>query len=361
MPVPPAPVAAASWPLSRSPTSIRCARLADVNAEYKAINAMPDGPDKEAGAQGAERARQQARLRGGPQRAAARHLFARAAAGADGVVLAQPLQRASAKANLRWLVGDYADRAIRPHALGQFRDLVLATLEHPAMLQYLDNNQNAAGHVNENYARELMELHTLGVDGGYTQQDVQQLARMLTGVGINAGDPPKLKPEWQDLYRRDGAFEFNPARHDFGTKVLLGRTIQGRGFAEVEEAVALIVRQPACAHFISRELAIYFVADDPPPALVERMAQTFSAHRRRHRRRAAHDVPLAGAQRRARRQIQGSDALRRLRRALRLRRPHHQQHAAAAQLAERSGRGALRAPDPRRLSADEPAGRAPAR
>src|SRR6202050_4996787 len=71
------------------------------------------------------------------------------------------------KANLHWLVGDYAERAIRPHALGRFRDLVLATLEHPAMLQYLDNNQNAVGHINENYAREIMELHTLGVDGGY--------------------------------------------------------------------------------------------------------------------------------------------------------------------------------------------------
>jgi uncharacterized protein (DUF1800 family) len=179
------------------------------------------------------------------------------------------------KANLRWVVGDYADRAIRPHALGHFKDLVLATLEHPAMLQYLDNHQNAAGHVNENYARELMELHTLGVDGGYTQQDVQQLARVLTGVGINAGDPPKLKREWQGLYRREGAFEFNPARHDFGDKLLLGRTIKGAGFAEVDEAVTLIVRQPACARFISGELARYFVADDPPARLVSRMAQTF--------------------------------------------------------------------------------------
>jgi uncharacterized protein (DUF1800 family) len=179
------------------------------------------------------------------------------------------------KANLRWLVGDYDERAIRPHAFGHFKDLVLATLEHPAMLQYLDNNQNAAGHINENYARELMELHTLGVGGGYTQNDVQQLARVLTGVGVNAGDPPKLKPEWQRLYRRSGAFEFNPARHDFGTKVLLGHSIAAGGFGEVEEAVTLIVRQPACARFISLELARYFVADNPPPPLVERMAQTF--------------------------------------------------------------------------------------
>jgi uncharacterized protein (DUF1800 family) len=173
------------------------------------------------------------------------------------------------------LVGDYAEHAIRPNALGHFKDLVLATLEHPAMLQYLDNSQNAAGHVNENYARELMELHTLGVGGGYSQNDVQQLARILTGVGVNTGAPPKLKPEWQRLYLRSGAFEFNPARHDFGAKTLFGHHIDGAGFDEVIEAVTFIVRQPACARFISRELATYFVADNPPPQLTERMAQTF--------------------------------------------------------------------------------------
>jgi len=180
------------------------------------------------------------------------------------------------KANERWLIADYAERAIRPHALGHFRDLVMATLTHPAMLEYLDNAQNAAGHINENYARELMELHTLGVDSGYTQQDIQELARILTGVGINAlGNPPKLKPEWQRLYRRDGAFEFNPARHDFGAKTLLGKRIEASGFDEVEQAVDLLVSQPACAHFIARKLASYFVADDPPRALIERLARTF--------------------------------------------------------------------------------------
>ena len=179
------------------------------------------------------------------------------------------------KADERWLVADYEEHAIRPHALGRFRDLVLATLEHPAMLQYLDNNQNAVGHVNENYARELMELHTLGVDGGYGQQDVQQLARVLTGVGINPGSAPHLRREWQGLYVRRGAFEFNPARHDFGTKVLLGQRIDGAGFAEVERAVTLVVRRPACAHFISRELATYFAGDSPPAELVDAMAATF--------------------------------------------------------------------------------------
>ena len=180
------------------------------------------------------------------------------------------------KANDAWLVGDYAEHAIRPQALGHFRDLVMATLTHPAMLQYLDNAQNAAGHINENYARELMELHTLGVGSGYTQQDIQELARVLTGVGVNAsGNEPKLKPEWQKLYRRQGAFEFNPARHDFGSKTLLGQRIDGGGFDEVEKAVDLIVSQPACAQFVSRKLAIYFVSDTPPRSLTDRMAKTF--------------------------------------------------------------------------------------
>jgi uncharacterized protein (DUF1800 family) len=180
------------------------------------------------------------------------------------------------KANTAWLVGDYADHAVRPHALGHFRDLVLATLTHPAMLQYLDNAQNSAGHINENYARELMELHTLGVSSGYTQQDIQELARVLTGVGVNmSGVEPRLKPEWQRLYLHQGAFEFNPARHDFGAKTLLGKHIDGSGFAEVEQAVDLLVSQPACAQFVARKLAIYFVSDDPPRSLTDRMAKTF--------------------------------------------------------------------------------------
>ena len=180
------------------------------------------------------------------------------------------------KASGPWLVGDYADQAIRPHALGRFRDLVMATLTHPAMLQYLDNAQNAAGHINENYARELMELHTLGVGSGYTQQDIQELARILTGVGVNAsGNEPHLKPQWQPLYRHEGAFEFNPARHSPGAKTLLGKQIEGKGFDEVQQAVDLLVSQPACARFIAHKLALYFVSDDPPPALVERLAKTF--------------------------------------------------------------------------------------
>src|ERR1700745_730169 len=131
------------------------------------------------------------------------------------------------------MVGDYEDQAIRPYALGRFRDLLEATLKHPAMLRYLDNADSAAGHVNENYAREIMELHTMGVGSGYSQKDVQELARILTGVGVSLKPGnPQLKPDWQKLYVRTGLFEFNPARHDFGDKQLLGHTIHGEGFPE---------------------------------------------------------------------------------------------------------------------------------
>jgi len=117
----------------------------------------------------------------------------------------------------------------------------------------------------------------LGVAAGYSQTDVQNLARILTGAGINAGGPaPKLKPQWQALYRRDGAFEFNPARHDFGSKMLLGHAIGAQGFAEVEQAVDVLVREPACAQFISRQLALYFVSDNPPSALLARMTAVFA-------------------------------------------------------------------------------------
>ncbi|MEJ8630756.1 DUF1800 domain-containing protein [Sphingomonas sp. I4] len=179
------------------------------------------------------------------------------------------------KRDIRAMVGDY-EETIRAHALGRFRDLLEATLRHPAMLRYLDNDQNARGKINENYAREIMELHSMGVGSGYSQQDVQELARILTGVGVDQKpDAPKLKPELQPLYIRAGLFEFNPARHDFGTKHFLGHTIQGSGFHEVEQALDLIAESPATAHHVSLKLATYFMGDDPPPALVDRMAATF--------------------------------------------------------------------------------------
>ena len=182
------------------------------------------------------------------------------------------------KSNLRIFVGDYEDHAIRAHALGKFRDLLMATLRHPAMLRYLDNTDNAAGHLNENYAREIMELHTMGVGSGYTQADVEALARILTGVGIDVKpEEPKLKGELQSQLIRAGAFEFNPARHDYGDKLFLGHEIKGRGFAEVEEAIDILVHSPATATHLSKQIATYFVSDNPPDALVAKMAQTFTA------------------------------------------------------------------------------------
>ncbi|MDB5848458.1 MAG: hypothetical protein JWP29_2210, partial [Rhodoferax sp.] len=181
-----------------------------------------------------------------------------------------------AKANLRAMVGDYEDTAIRPHALGKFRDLLGAVAHHPAMLRYLDNAQNAAGRINENYARELLELHTLGVGGGYSQQDVQEMARVLTGVGVSdKPEAPKLRRALQADYVRRGLFEFNPNRHDYGAKQLLGQPVRGRGLGELDDALDRLARHPASAHFISLKLARYWLADAPPPALVEQMAQTF--------------------------------------------------------------------------------------
>jgi uncharacterized protein (DUF1800 family) len=193
----------------------------------------------------------------------------------------------------RLWVGTYEEQAIRPYALGRFRDLLTATAMHPAMLFYLDNWQNTAPDsrgvrgrfkgLNENYARELMELHTLGVDGGYTQQDVIALARILTGWGIRTqGGSFQLSSERQ---RRFGAFSqtasdgtgffFDANRHDFSDKVFLGRTIRGSGIAEVEQALDILVRSPATARHIGFQLAQYFVADEPPKSLVDRLANRF--------------------------------------------------------------------------------------
>lgn len=179
------------------------------------------------------------------------------------------------KGNLRVLVGDYQNR-LRIHSLGKFRDLLIASATHPAMIRYLDNEQNAVNRINENFAREVMELHTLGVDGGYTQKDVQELARVLTGMGINQSDKtPTLRPALQALYVRDGLTEFNPARHDMGDKLVLGEKVSGQGWNEILGQLGRLARHPATARHVSRQLAVYFVADQPPPALVERMSRSF--------------------------------------------------------------------------------------
>ena len=192
---------------------------------------------------------------------------------------------------------DY-DHAIRAHALGKFRDLLGAVAKTPAMLVYLDNYQSVvdslhpnlaewqveqrrAAHpplgdtslvhtvhrrrvgINENYARELMELHTLGVDGGYTQRDVQEVARCLTGWGV-------------DDFIDGGTFAFHSAQHDAGEKTVMGVHIPGgRGIEDGEQVLDMLARHPSTAHFIARKLVIRFVSDSAPPALVDRAAKTY--------------------------------------------------------------------------------------
>ena len=175
-------------------------------------------------------------------------------------------------------IGDYEQRAIRPFVLSRFRDLLFAATKHPAMLVYLDNTLSTApgsprargnrSGLNENFAREVMELHTLGADGGYTQEDVITLARILTGWSINPPDAREFP---------DHAAVFEGARHDFGPKVFLGHVLRSKGKAEGEEALDILAKSPATARHIAFELAQYFVADVPPTPLVEQLAARFLA------------------------------------------------------------------------------------
>jgi len=177
------------------------------------------------------------------------------------------------KGVVRPFVGHYVANAIRPHALGKFEDLLLASAQHPAMLLYLDQAQSAAPDtrtlmggkrgLNENYARELLELHTLGAQGGYTQNDVRELARVLTG--------------WSVKVVSGSGFDFSERLHDKGTKVVLGKTFTNDGVREGEEAIRMLARHPATAQRIALRLAQFFVADTPPQALVDQLAQRFIA------------------------------------------------------------------------------------
>ena len=208
----------------------------------------------------------------------------------------------------RYMITSYERDVIRPHALGKFKDLLVATAKSPAMLFYLDNWQSigpnsdqarfggqAPGRgrlrrgpfgmvvyepprprreqtpqqkakrpsgLNENYAREVMELHTLGVDGGYTQKDVTELAKVLTGWSIE-------KPQ------QGGEFKFDERRHEPGKKKILGKEFKEGGEVEGMKALEMLAHHPATAHFISKKLAMRFVSDDPPESLVQRMAKTF--------------------------------------------------------------------------------------
>lgn len=188
----------------------------------------------------------------------------------------------------RWLTTDFEMRAIRPHALGKFKDLLVATAQSPAMLFYLDNhlsavpapavenvlrrrannNPNAARArktgINENYARELMELHTMGVDGGYTQKDVTEVARALTGWTI-------------DQPRQNGTFIFRPAMHDRGEKVVLGHRIPANGGVQDGlQVIDILAHHPSTARFISTKLVRRFVSDNPPQPLIDKVAATYT-------------------------------------------------------------------------------------
>jgi uncharacterized protein (DUF1800 family) len=183
------------------------------------------------------------------------------------------------KGDVRWYVSAYEREAIRPYAMGRFPDLVRATAHHPAMLFYLDNwlsarpdfrvpagpNRGRKAGLNENYARELMELHTLGVDGGYSQQDVTEVARAFTGWTI-------------DRPQTDGHSIFRPIMHDTGEKIVLGQRIPaGGGRDDGERVIEILTRHPATARFIATKLVRRFVSDTPPPALVARVAGTYTS------------------------------------------------------------------------------------
>jgi len=193
----------------------------------------------------------------------------------------------------RFLLTSYERDAIRPHVLGKFEDLLVATAKSPAMMFYLDNwlsvgpNSDVALNIpahpqrrwgpgpqrprgkgkqssglNENYGRELMELHTLSVNGGYSQKDVTEVARVFTGWTL-------------DQPRKGGDFRFEPRMHEPGDKIVLGHRIRENGEHEGFEVLHMLAHNPKTAHFISQKLAMRFVSDDPPPALVDRMTQTF--------------------------------------------------------------------------------------
>jgi uncharacterized protein (DUF1800 family) len=180
-----------------------------------------------------------------------------------------------------WYLVDYEQNVISPHAMGRFEDLLVATAKSPAMLFYLDNHSSIGPHslaaeraqanpaaknkdlgLNENYARELMELHTLGVDGGYTQKDVTEVAKVFTGWTIE--EP-----------RKGSGYTFNERRHEPGPKYVLGHTIQENGEQEGLAVLHQLASSPATAHHLSQQLAERFVSDTPPPALVDRMAKTY--------------------------------------------------------------------------------------
>jgi uncharacterized protein (DUF1800 family) len=185
----------------------------------------------------------------------------------------------------RWYTTDFEMDVIRPRVFGKFQDLLLATAQSPAMLFYLDNHLSSAPQptieagrkrftadnnrkrspgINENYARELMELHTMGVDGGYTQKDVTEVARALTGWTI-------------DQPRQNGNFIFRPQMHDAGEKTILGNRIPANGgIQDGIRVIEILAHHPSTARFISTKLVRRFVSDDPPQSLIDKVAATYA-------------------------------------------------------------------------------------
>jgi len=207
---------------------------------------------------------------------------------------------AGAKALVAPFAGSYEREVIRPHVLGRFEDMVLASAKHPAMLVYLDNfqsigpnsmaaqrgrRQRGARGLNENYARELLELHTLGVEGGYTQEDVQELARVLTGWTVSGLVRGGAGNNGRGRYGRrlfpqqeadgDIGFVFQPLLHEPGARMVLGKKYADDGVAQGERVLRDLCRHPSTAKFVATKLVRHFVADEPPAAAVERIAGAF--------------------------------------------------------------------------------------
>ncbi|HEX7587459.1 MAG TPA: DUF1800 domain-containing protein, partial [Anaerolineae bacterium] len=175
----------------------------------------------------------------------------------------------------RWLKTVDDREVIRKFALGKFKDLLQASASSPAMIEYLDNRENVKGNANENYAREIMELHTLGVDGGYTQKDVQELARAFTGWTIQGPKRPGLLGGAGQ--GGQGTFLFDAKQHDDGAKRVLGVDLPANGGIEdARRIIDVLAHHTSTARFISTKLVRHFVSDTPPDALVERAAQTFT-------------------------------------------------------------------------------------
>ena len=185
------------------------------------------------------------------------------------------------KGNVRQICGAYEREAIRAHALGRFGDMLLAVESHPAMLLYLDNARSIGPNsiaglrqkrgLNENLAREILELHTLGVRTVYTQDDVTHFANVITGW--------TLRP-LRDDPMHGGEFTFNPRMHQPGAQTVLGRSYPDTGFEQGRAVLAMLAAHPATAKHVATKLARHFVADEPPPALVERLSKRFHDTRR---------------------------------------------------------------------------------